>query len=363
MEVDDVTNSEQSEPVTPGMDPTPAHSNGAGVPLLVVIDTDCSRRLSIARTVCRPNLAVLGLDYSELAEGIANLQPAVTVVNPNASQALAVAAALSKISGPTAVVVGLNGSQRLKSLLPENVRIVTVQNFDNHAELQSRVDDGIPRACGVNAPFSLAEYVQLAGLGGHTVGLACEKNDGAWVGELCVIEGRIQTAKTADATGFLAFADLVVQTELTVRFFTPPTTSPDPSLEDNWQSLILAAMTREDERCRSPSCESSSATPASERSFRGLVSEAPPSRKMLARAAAVPTVQVTRLRDALEFAADGPAKGVRELIEEGVRAVIDEDYTRAIDRLKRAAELDPKNRAVRHQLQRLDAIRHGGGEK
>lgn len=349
-----------NEPNVPASESCRAHSVAPPrrPPAVVVVEDNIVWRTRLlSQLALRPGTTLLGLGCSEFSDLAEHLRPSVVLANPTPAQVQSLSQVLAQFSHCPAILVGPEASKALRRYLTKKARIVQVMDYSSTAELCDRINDCLPAIKRVSAPFTLAEYVQLAGLGGHSVRLVCEGVDGRHLGEVHMVDGQLRAAYTNDSSGFEAFADLVIQTDLAIHF--APVISPtlQVDLSSNWQSLILKAMTQADERTRSESPKAPvMRTPIVAGELAPQVSEAPVSLDMLKRAAEIPALPVTGMRDALASVGGGLDKGARELIEEGVRAIIDKEYSRAIQMLQEASKLEPKNRAIRHQLKRLYSI-------
>lgn len=324
-------------------------------PTVVVVDDNLQRRTHLlSQLALRAGTTLLAIGYHEFAELVHQLSPSVVVANPVSKQVATLSELLVGFGSGLAIVVGEQVAKELGRALSKEARIVQVEDFSDVQELCGKINNCLPPTRQVSPPFTAAEFVQLAGLGGHSIRLICANTSGRYLGEIHMLSGQLQAAHSSGKTGFDAFAELVIQTDLSLHFGPLVSSVAQLDLSGNWQSLILKAMTQADERARSifpPAAIARTSIVPVEQDRR--LSESPASLERLKRAAEVPALPVTGMRETLESVALGPDKGSRELIEEGVKAIIDKDYGRAIETLERASKLDPKNRAVRHQLKRL----------
>jgi hypothetical protein len=75
-----------------------------------------------------------------------------------------------------------------------------------------------------------------------------------------------------------------------------------------------------------------------------------------ATTAAIPALRMTDMRETLGSTRGIVSDEARALVEQGVSAVIEQDYPRALACLERAVPFDPNNARVRHRLARRYAI-------
>ena len=174
-------------------------------------------------------------------------------------------------------------------------------------------------------PFSVADYVQLAGLGGHSVVVSVQGGWGAR-GEIVVRDGQIWWAKDALGEGEEAFRRLIIAGGLEAKAparCRPLGAVPVPrNIQTPLASLLLDTARAWDEGLRD----------------------------------AQPSTPPTQLEDALcrdHFDA---------FFEEGVDALLRKDYTEAYAAFSAAGALRPTDSLVQANLQRLRQLGYGRGE-
>ncbi len=319
---------------------------------VLVVEDDPYTRAARASALAEGGVAVIAMSYADVGSLPHEWQPAVVVAAPPAKPGGELGPKLASWR-LAAVITPAEGGPLLRPLLPAPASLTTLAQFHDHDRLRRAVDVCLGRARTVDNPFSLVECVQLAGLGGHSVGLRCRNRSGEQAGEVGLVKGAVHTACCGQLRGFPAFCTLVTQVDLIVEFAPVRACSPpEPGLTGNWQTLVLQAMRLADEGVVS-----------SERPIRGQTEpDGERSRAASPRRSRVPSALrplAPRLRSEPPPEAPGttPGASARELVDEGVRAVIAQDYRRAVELLERASRIDPSNRAVRHQLQRLNVLR------
>jgi hypothetical protein len=172
-------------------------------------------------------------------------------------------------------------------------------------------------------PFSVADYVQLAGLGGHSVVVSVDAGFSAR-GEIVVRKGQAWWAKDAHGEGEEAFRRLIIAGGLQSRAparCRPLGAVPVPrNIQSSLESLLLDTARAWDEGRREPA---------------GL----PP-----------PSAHDEELAQS-HFVA---------FFEEGVDALLRKDYGEAYAAFSAAADLRPGDHLVQTNLQRLRELGFGG---
>lgn len=345
-------------PPLPSRAPRPATGT-----LVLLVDDDFRRRATVADGLRRVGaLSALCVSDAELEAIESGVDAEIIIAALDARGALspAVMRALERCRNAVGIVLGSERIEDLRGPLPTSPeRLRAVPATVSPDELAELVAEHCP-ACSGGGPFSPAEFVQLAGLGGHSLTLRCIDGSGRALGTIVTHDGQVHAACHGGLRGFEAFAALITHGGARVLLEPPPTRrgAPDADLGAHWQVLVLESLRRFDERERRPSLS------AGERSTtREGETPAPPAeggrpvrRSSLVRAAAIPALPVTDMRETIGSTRRIVSDEVRALVEQGVSAVIEQDYPRAIERLERALAHDPNNTSVRHRLARLYAI-------
>ena len=99
------------------------------------------------------------------------------------------------------------------------------------------------------SPFRLAEYIQLVGMGGHSLRLKVEGKGGAQ-GSIEVFSGEIWSAEYGGETGMEALRLLLALREVNVHF--EPLMAPphERNVEGRWDGLLIDLARQEDEESR-----------------------------------------------------------------------------------------------------------------
>jgi len=280
------------------------------VALIFVVDSDTSARVSVAS-------ALTGLsDTSVLALGsFSEMQTA-----------------LSKLV-PHLIVFGLRGEESelpklLSSLrtLPQVPRILVLAEPD--AILPAELHDAIvmeapisPEALGScvasalreqrpSSLFSLAEYLQLACLGGRSLLLLVTSDQDS--GYVMVRDGEVWAAEFGNQRGELAVYAMVNCPGCGIECRPWLNGSPPRQLTASYEELLFEAAIRQDHAARG--------------------------------------------KPLFEPVNEDRKSKAAELVTRGVRAVIEGDYASAVDLFVEAQGLDPRNASIRHRLERLSAL-------
>jgi hypothetical protein len=325
---------------------------------VLVIDDDPFRRAALVCNVARAGASsVIGVSSGECQALPSLFAPrlVVTMIATKHGLAPEVLALLELSSQTAAILLGPGDADSIRARLVNGAaRVHTLPLPASPREIATIVRRYGP-VRGVLGPFTPAEYVQQAGLGSHSVTLFCVDAAGQELGSIVMLRGHVHSARQGAARGFEAFASLVTRTEARVLLGDAVEGDADVDLMAHWQSLVLESMRQYDERERGVVIPRHAAP---ESDFSELISDTPPGsgRDALTRAASIPALPVTEMRETLGSTRGASKADVRALVEDGVRAVIEQDYPRAIARLEQALAADPRNATVRHRLDRLYAI-------
>ena len=327
--------------------------------VVVVVDDDPRTRAPRALALARGgDFAVVALGLAEVAALDDARLAAIVVSYAGAKQGVQLASGLARLNC-IAVIAAKGVGASLRNLLAKETPLMTLESLDDVEAVCSAVNDRLGASATVECPFSLIEYVQLAGLGGHAVGLRCYHCTGEFAGEVVIASGIVRSATFGALRGFPAFAALITRPNLQVGFASADGAPEDPDLGGNWQSLVLEALRVADERAAGSEAQAAPQESPDEASFQGLLERPPPPADVGEGSPPISSGKVARIRRTLQPVA-GDQDDSRRLVEDGVRAIIAGDYSRAVALLERASELYPNDRAVRHQLKRLKAIRSEG---
>ena len=261
---------------------------------------------------------------------------------------------LDSRGGVSMVIVVSSFLQEHRERLPTGGRVQCLDKPIDVERVQSLARQHLADRClsaeRDSSPFSPAEYVQLAGMGGHSVSLQCRSYpDSKPLGLIQVANGRIRVAIAGSLAGSRAFHFLITHPAARASVSSLADLSLAPNLDQDWQRALLETLRFEDER----NAGRLSDLPAN--GFASLLPEGA-SGPCKAPAEAPPS----------PVGAVAPEEGsmtLRLLVDEAVRAVIDRDYDTAIGCLERAHAIAPHDRTVKHRLDRLYATQsEQGGE-
>lgn len=188
---------------------------------------------------------------------------------------------------------------------------------------------GCERGAG---PFSVTDYLQLAGMGHHSVRLELS-SDGDEIGAIVVREGQAWSAEDLLGEGVDAFTRLLARTDVSVRCAPLGNTVPRRSLEGSCEQLLMRALTRIDEL---RSGHAGALEPTND-------AGAEPQQHQLARGSApIPSVTL----ESAEF---------DRLYELGIEAMLRKRYREALDLLERAKKIRTTT-TLEANLQRLRVL-------
>lgn len=197
------------------------------------------------------------------------------------------------------------------------------------------------------APFSVADYLQLAGLGRHSVVVEVER-DGVEVGNIVVWAGETWSARDQRGKGEEALRRLAFATGTVSRCKTLAEEPKEPrNLPGHWEMVLLEAARQTDELGSSGSVDSTPRAPIS-----GPLEAAPaPTPSPPAPPPPPPAVEPPPVsRRAPEDVA------FEEAWEDGIDALLHRDYPRALRAFLAARELRPSDTKVHANIRRLDEL-------
>ncbi len=205
---------------------------------------------------------------------------------------------------------------------------------------------------GPQTLFSVAEFVQLAALGRHSVELDCKTEWG--LGRVVLYNGEVWSAQIKEKTGFTAFSLLVRAGSLTVDIRPCSSEPGSREITGSWQELLFEAARLEDEAAAQSNHQLQeseldfSDLLESELDFSDLLESEHDFSDLLSEESSPETEASPSNEEQRQTA--------RTLIQQGVRLVVKRRYADAVRRFREAQKLDPKNPALRHRLQRLGEL-------
>ncbi|HPH29464.1 MAG TPA: response regulator [Pseudomonadota bacterium] len=256
-------------------------------------------------------------------------------------------------------------------------------------------------------PFSVADYVQLACMGQHSVTI--ESSTSGSHGYITIEKGQPWFAQDEQGVGVPAFNRLVLATGRQVRVLTDKRRLGPRNLTERWELLLLDAMRLGDEAKHqkkdvsatkfqatqntaparpavaspAPSAAAIPARAAVASSTVSMGQAAAPSKSSLgagragsqpvvvsAPPASVPIVespQVARNTAAASATVEDPAASSSgefdACTERALRAVVNHDFERAIEEFERALRMRPDDRMIKHRLEKLNKLRDQQGRR
>lgn len=255
-------------------------------------------------------------------------------------------------------------------------------------------------------PFSVADYLQLACMGQHSV--TVESSTSGAHGYITIEKGQPWFAQDEHGVGVSAFNRLVLATGRQVRVRTDNRRLGPRNLTERWELLLLDAMRLGDEAkhqkkdvsaTKSAATQNStSARPATSSPVQ-LVAAIParaavaPSTVSMGQVAAAPSksslgsgragsqpvivsapplslpivesIEVARNTAAASAAAEVPAASSSgefdACTERALRAVVNHDFERAIEEFETALRMRPDDRMIKHRLEKLHKLREQQG--
>lgn len=211
-------------------------------------------------------------------------------------------------------------------------------------KIRSRLSSDSPRPSG--APFGVAEYLQLACLGRHSVRIEADDDPDDSYGTLIVHEGYLWAASDALGSGEAAFRRIVARPPRILRVTSIDGLPGDRNVHTAWEPLLLDAFREIDERARRTGSPDPEPT----------LAEAEPDERIEEAVASSPEAT-----DALAEE-DENDRQLNALLDEGLDALLSREYPRALVAFRQAQELAPGDRRVEANLERLKALGHGGEE-
>lgn len=215
--------------------------------------------------------------------------------------------------------------ERYAKQLPENMKV-----FEKPLHL-AELRDAVREILGCDearSPFSLADYLQLAGLGRHSVEIDVNQS-GEPFGSIFIYDGQPWTALDALGAGIDAFLRMMVAGDLSFDCAAAPAVRPERTLEGSCEGMLLDAARLIDERRRSPA-----PAPTRTRTRRS----APPLRPPGPASVTIPPAPPRRIAEASSKIASLDADFAR-LYDDGIDALLGKRYADALALFLRAQKI------------------------
>lgn len=323
---------------------------------ILVIEDETMLRSGIVRGLAKIAGAQV-VDAGDLVHGLALIDaetPDVIVsdIDLPGRSGLELLGELGRRGLRTPVIFASGYLRAYRSQIPPNANVEVMEKPVSLDELRAAVmrrGQKQRQSSSEFAPFSVADYLQLAGLGRHSVVVEVER-DGVELGHIVVWSGETWSARDRKGVGEDALRRLAFAKDTVSRC---KTLAEEPKEERNlpghWEMVLLEAARQADERGPSLFPPDLLTTPPS-----GPVSEplattpAPPE----SRAEAAPPVS-RRAPEDVAF---------DEAWEDGVEALLTKDYPRALRAFMAARELRPSDTKVAANIRRLEELGIHPGE-
>jgi len=221
--------------------------------------------------------------------------------------------------------------------IPPNADVDVLEKPVSLDDLRAQVQRRCAPALEDEAPFGVADFVQLAAMGRHSVRLECFDAQRRPMGTVLVIRGELWSARDTRGEGEGAFSRLCLHDRLAVRCGSPGEDVGSRNVDTPWEALLLEAARLSDEARGQAGPRRTSLPPPG--------NGAPLSSWLPASFEPVEIEPIPALPDGFALA-----------WEEAVRAMLLRDHLAARDALERCRALRPDDPAVEANLARLDAL-------
>ncbi len=214
------------------------------------------------------------------------------------------------------------------SLIPPHA---SVEVLEKPLSLQT-LREAVQRRLGeapVSSPFSVADYVQLACNGGHSV--AIEVSGGTFGGEVEIVRGELWSAHDEEGEGVLALRRLAFRSDAKIVCSVIVAPRSERTIHDAWEGVLMDCARMEDET-------------RSGRFATEFASEV--------------TLPSFTLPDELDDGSDEFSR----VYDEAILALMEKSYARAVDAFLRARALRPEDRMVHANLIRLRELGYFDGD-
>lgn len=235
-----------------------------------------------------------------------------------------------------------------RSQIPRHAGVTVLEKPVELEHLRALVTSTLGLGVGADAaPFTAADYLQLACMGHHSVEIDLARADGR-TGRICVVRGEVWSAHDDRGHGEGAFARLAFAKDglVTCRTLAGP---PGPrDLTRGWEAMLMDAARALDEQSRDQPGASADDVFA-EPDEPATPEPATPEPATFAPAAPEPTAPPPSRDD-----------GYAAAWERGVAALLDHDYRAAWDAFAQALAVRPGDPIATANLTRLRSLGHAG---
>jgi CheY-like chemotaxis protein len=216
--------------------------------------------------------------------------------------------------------------------IPKHAGVRVLEKPVTIEQLRTLVREDLAQHSGdAPSPFGVADYLQLAAMGGHSVLIEV----GHKQGKIIVLRGELYSAYDSFGDGDTAFRRLCLERE-GVRCTTWRDAPGTRNVHGRWEAMLLDEARALDERRRD-----------------GLSSD--PQELRVAFSEPAPPAPIA----VIEPAVDPAAEQFSQLMEDGLSALLTRHYPDAWRAFRAASELNPTDRTVQANLARLRELGFG----
>lgn len=226
-----------------------------------------------------------------------------------------------------------------------------------------QIVERVAQATELPGPFSVTDYVQLAGMGLHSVTIECVDPKVGARGEIVMHKGEPWSAQDEQGVGVPAFNRLVTTAGTHVRVVSDKQVLGPRNLTERWEHMVLEAMRIGDELRfnRKPATPAAPPSPPVAVVAAGAAAAAAPRRaagplpapKEPPAAAAAPAAK----QPSSPPDPEAEQRAFDACTERALRAVVSRDFALAIREFEAAQRLRPGDTMVNHRLERLRKLR------
>lgn len=303
--------------------------------VVLVVEDDVLVRAQIARGLHRlPGVDVIEAgtirESIELADGV-SLDLVVSDLHLPDGSALHLLPHLVQRGARIPVILVSGCVDRYAKQIPAGIRVF--EKPVPFAELREAVSSVL--GCdSARSPFTLTDYLQLAGLGRHSVQIDVSQG-GEALGAVVIYDGQPWTASDALGTGIDAFLRMMVASDLAFECSPPPPLRDERTLTGTCESLLLDSTRLIDER----------------RAGRGAPAIRPPAPRALpkpmdkqARGRAIASISIPPAPPRPQLAEGtarmpNPDADFTRLYDDGIDALLHKRYTEALSLFLRAQKI------------------------
>lgn len=323
-------------------------------------------RASIVRGLAKlPGLDVL--DCGTLADALAAIDASpmdliISDIDLPDRSALELIGELGRRGMQTPLVFISAYLQAYRSQIPPHARVEVLEKPVPLELLRARVMAKLNVGATRRAPFSLAEYLQLACLGRHSLRMTVTWGEPRSTGECVVLGGEPWSAEDDLGAGADALKRLVNRRDAAVECVALTEAPGERNVEGQIDQLLLDAAVEQDEQQHTGDLAAASidALVAADGAWQGAAPEAP-AFALDPGASGTPTAAAPVAGPPPATALPEPEDVFKVAVEEGVSALLDKDYAAALAAFERARALRPGDTLVETNLRRLAQLGVAGG--